>query len=308
MHIFKRQIKQLAAILLSFSSLTATAGEQLHIAFAQDTLGNDWRLAQIRQVEQELAKHSGVRFSVTDGLGDTALQIQHIEDLALSGIDLLMTSPRTRAALTPAIQKVYRQGIPVVLVSRGINSRDYTAFIHPDDRRIAEAATRYLIRQIHGKGHILMLEGIPGSSTSDLRTAGFLNIVQEHPEISYTRRVANYLRADAILAMEDLLSSGTHIDAIFAQSDSMAEAARMVLSKHGIDPKSIPSVGIDYIRSAREAIRRGEQSASFTYPTGGAEGARMALKILKGEAVPKEIVLESTMVTKDNVDQVEPIF
>ncbi|MCU7921734.1 MAG: LacI family transcriptional regulator, partial [Candidatus Thiodiazotropha sp. (ex Dulcina madagascariensis)] len=82
----------------------------------------------------------------------------------------------------------------------------------------------------------------------------------------------------------------------------------MVLSKHGIDPKSIPSVGIDYIRSAREAIRRGEQSASFTYPTGGAEGARMALKILKGEAVPKEIVLESTMVTKDNVDQVEPIF
>ena len=47
---------------------------------------------------------------------------------------------------------------------------------------------------------------------------------------------------------------------------------------------------------------------SFTYPTGGKEGAAQVLKILKGEAVPKNIIIESEMVTIENVEQVKPVF
>ena len=88
----------------------------------------------------------------------------------------------------------------------------------------------------------------------------------------------------------------------------MATGARMALISQGVDPRTLPIVGIDYIGEAREAIRRGEQSVSFTYPTGGAEGARIALAILRGEEVQKEIVLDSVRVTRENVEMVEPIF
>jgi len=88
----------------------------------------------------------------------------------------------------------------------------------------------------------------------------------------------------------------------------MAAGARLALMGAGIDPKSIPLVGIDYIPEAREAIRAGEQYASFTYPTCGDVGADIALRILRGEAVPRQIEVPSQMVTQDNVDQVESIF
>ncbi|MCK5002746.1 MAG: hypothetical protein KAS57_06955 [Gammaproteobacteria bacterium] len=51
-----------------------------------------------------------------------------------------------------------------------------------------------------------------------------------------------------------------------------------------------------------------KQDVSFTYPTGGKEGAYHVLKILRGEAVPKNITIESKMVTIENVEQVKPIF
>jgi ribose transport system substrate-binding protein len=126
-------------------------------------------------------------------------------------------------------------------------------------------------------------------------------------KISAIKR-ADSLRHLAIEAVEEVLAEGIEFDAIYAQSDSMASGARIALKKAGRDPARIPITGIDYISEAREAIRAGEQAASFTYPTFGREGAEYAIRILRGERVPREIVVDSVMVTRDNVEAIEPIF
>ena len=295
-------------IALLFCSGPTVAGKQFLVGFAQDTLANDWRKTQVLEVTKELENHPHIRFIYTDGQGDTALQAKHIEDLAAMGVDLLITSPRDKVALTPVIRKIYERGIPVILLSRGIEGDSYTTYIHPSDTKIGQAAGKYLAAKLKGRGHILMLEGIPTATTAIQRSESFLEVMRQHPKIPVTRQVANYLRGDAIAAVESLLLQGERFDAIYAQSDSMATGARMALRHHGIKPGAIPIVGIDYINEARQAIRHGEQAISFTYPTGGAEGARAAIKILNGEQVRKEIILKSTRVSRDNVDRVEPIF
>jgi ribose transport system substrate-binding protein len=121
-------------------------------------------------------------------------------------------------------------------------------------------------------------------------------------------KTGNYLRADAIRAMEEVIAQGIEFDAIYAHSDSMASGARLALRKAGIDPRRIHIVGIDYIKEAHDAILSGEQDASFTYPTCGKEGAEAILKILKGEKVPKEVIIQSDLVTRQNVDRLKPIF
>ncbi|MEW8087834.1 MAG: substrate-binding domain-containing protein [Candidatus Thiodiazotropha endolucinida] len=300
------------AIKAGLAVVLLLAGEawsaQYLIGFAQDTLGNDWRLAQVKAVERELSKHPNVRFIYTDGQGDTALQIKHIEDLVAQGIDLLITSPRDKLALSRVVQHVHEQGIPVVLLSRNVETTSYTTFVHIDDRQIAMAAAEYIARLLDGKGTVLILEGIPSASTAIQRTESFLEVMSNHSGIKLIRRVGNYLRSDAIVQMESLLATGQQIDAIYAHSDSMATGARMALKLHGIDPRHIPIVGIDYISEAQQAIREGEQLLSYTYPTGGEEGARAAVKILSGEVVPKEILLNSIPVTRENVETVEPVF
>lgn len=288
--------------------LSVQAAETWLVGFAQDTLANDWRKAQVQEVQQALADHPNIRFIVTDAQGETALQARHIEDLLLKGVDVLITSPRDQVALAPVIRKVHEAGVPVILLSRGIEGEGYTSFVYHDNQALAQQAAEYLVLQLQGQGHILMLEGVPGASTTMDRREGFLQVVQRHSGIRVTQRTANFLRADAILAVDQLLMEGQRFDAIYAQSDSMAAGARLALQRHGIDPASVPLVGIDFIREARDAIRAGHQSMSFTFPTGGREGAALVLQLLAGEPVPRRVLIPSHAVTAENVDLLEPIF
>ena len=88
----------------------------------------------------------------------------------------------------------------------------------------------------------------------------------------------------------------------------MASGARLALMKAGISPKKKLIIGIDYIEEARAAIRTGEQTASFLYPTSAKETAEVVLKILHGKKVPKKVIVKSKMITNDNIEIIKPIF
>jgi len=280
------------------------------VAFAQDDLGNDWRRAQVAEVRRHLADHPGVDFVVTDAHGDPSLQALHIKRLARRGVDVLITSPADGRLLDPAIAQVHRNGVPVILLSRRIPSDAFTTFVHPRNRAITGRLARFMLKRLAGRGRILMLTGVPTATTTQIRSRVFLQAADRHPGISVTPRTANFLRSDAIRVVDEILEAqgGFPFDAIYAQSDSMAVGARMALRRADIDPGSLLIAGIDYIQEARAALRAGEQAVSYTYPTGGRQGAQLALRLLAGEEVPSEVILESVRVTPANADAIEPIF
>lgn len=280
------------------------------VAFAQDTMANDWRAAQVRDLKEALAQEPDIEFVFTDAKGDTARQVKDIEDLAARGVDVLITSPRDAELMREPIARVHRQGIPVILLSRRVNGEEFTQFIAADNRAIARQAAQYLARRLNGKGRILMLQHIPTSTPGQLRTAGFEDELKKHPglQIVATRR-ADSLRALAIQRIEEALAENLAFDAIYAQSDSMALGAIIALRKAGRNPRQIPITGIDYIGEAREAIRTGDLDATFTYPTFGKEGAAAAIRLLRdGAPGPKEVMVDSIAVTRDNVEKIAPIF
>lgn len=277
------------------------------VGFAQDTLANDWRLMQVKDVENGLADYPDIEFTVTDGQGSIALQAQQIRELADS-VDVLITSPRSEAVLSEIISRIDAQGTPVILLSRGIQGDSYTSFVHGQNELIGQQAGEFIGEVINGTGNVLMLQGVPGASVTTERTQGFMAAMAAYPDIQVVTRVANYLRADSIRAVREVLDNQVAFEAIFAQSDSMAEGARMALAQAGIDPSSLPIVGIDYIRSARDALLNSQQSLSFTYPTGGQEGAELAVRLLKGETVPKRVEVPFLRVSPSNATDIEPIF
>lgn len=299
----------LNAVEATESSSAGAEKTSIVVGFAQDTLANDWRMAQVRALQEGFARYPHIRFVYTDGKGSTAKQIQDVEDLIYSGIDILITSPRDSRAMTPVITRAYEKGIPVILLTRKIDSSAYTTFIAPDDEAIARDAARYLADRLNGKGSVLMLQGVPSASTAIVRTNAFISELGNHPGITLSAiKTANYLRSDAIKAVEEVLQQGIHFDAIYAQSDSMASGARIALKKAGISLEKLLIVGIDYISEAREAIRNGQQSASFTYPTCAEEAVDVVLAITDGKPQPKIIRVPSLRVTRDNAEQIVPIF
>jgi len=300
----------LAPIALAIAAPAAAAEVSGTVAFAQDDLSNDWRRAQVAAVRRHLAEHPGIEFVVTDARGEPALQALHIRRLADDGVDVLITSPADARLLAPVIQRVHADGTPVILLSRRIPGDAFTSFVHPRDRAITARLARFVMTRLDGEGRILMLTGVPTATTTLARSRTFLAAADKYPGVSVTTRTGNYLRADAIRAVEAILrdKGGFPFDAIYAQSDSMAVGARMALRRAGIDPATRLIAGIDFIAQARAAIQAGEQAVSYTYPTGGETGAELVVRLLRGEEVPREVVLESVEVTADNVDAVPPIF
>lgn len=318
-HLFLRRFAVLSLVLLSAlfavarSASAADAwpppGRTFVVGFAQDTMANDWRAAQVYELQRALAAYPFITFRHTDAGGQTAQQIIDVENLLAQGVDLLVTSPRDIKAMTPIIAKVHARGVPVVLLTRRVEGDQYTAFVGNNDRQIGSRAARFLIEKTGGKGRVVMLRGVPTATTAIDRAEGFLKELATARGMTLVAdKAGNYLRSDSIKAMDEVIAQGIKFDAIFAQSDSMATGARLALKKAGVDLRGVRIVGIDYIREAQDAIRAGEQDASFVYPTLGKEGAEVIIKILKGETVPKDVIIQSDVVTRDNVDRAKPVF
>jgi len=280
------------------------------VAFAQDTMANDWRAAQVRDLQEALATRPDIEFVFSDAKGDTARQVQDIENFAARGVDVLITSPRDAELMREPIARVYRRGIPVILLSRRVNGEEFSHFVTADNRAIARQAAQYLAKRLNGQGNILMLQHIPTSTPGQLRTEGFLDELKKYPGLKVVAiKQADSQRALAIQKVEEALTEKLPFDAIYAQSDSMAMGAILALKMAGRDPKQIPITGIDYIDEARTAIRNGELAASFTYPTFGHEGAEAAITLLRGgKPARREVVVRSVAVTRDNVERIQPVF
>lgn len=283
-------------------------GDKRVVAFAQDTMSNDFRIAQVNEVRDALAPYPDIAFVHSDAKGKTSLMIRQIEGFIKEQIDLLIVGTNDESAVVPVIAKAYHSGIPVIILDRGIRGSEYTAFISSDNIKIGALGAEYIAKKLKGKGTVLLFEGLAKADVTQLRSKGFLDEIAKSKGIRVIRRTGNYLRRDAITEMEKLLKEGVRVDAIFSESDSMLSGVRSALNKYGIDPASIITVGCDYTSEAREAIRKGSQSGSVLFPLGGKRSAEIARNIFEGKKVPKHIVIPVQLVTKENVERVPPIF
>ncbi|MCI5141498.1 MAG: LacI family transcriptional regulator [Candidatus Electrothrix sp. ATG1] len=278
------------------------------IAFAQDTLANDFRKAQVFEVRDAVAKYPDLTFIYSDAKGQTSLLVRQIEKFISAKVDILIVGTNDANAVVPVITKAHKQGLPVIILDRGINSNNYATFINSDNIEIGAIGAKYIAKRLNGTGTVLLFEGLQKADVTRLRSRGFLDEISQHKKIKVIKRTGNYLRKDAIFEMEKLIAQGIHLDAIFSESDSMLSGVRSVLLRHSMDPGKIIMVGCDYTSEAQEAIRKGTQTGSVLFPLGGHKSVEIALKILKGEKVAKHIFIPVKLVTQENIDDVPPIF
>ena len=296
-------------LLVFIFSITEVSAENLKvIAFAQDNMANDFRKAQVFEVRDALAIEPNIKFIYSDAKGQTSLLISQIEKFIAKNIDLIIIGTNDADAVVPVVSKAYKAGIPVIILDRGINGKEYTTFINSDNIKIGKIGAEYIARQLGGKGKVLLFEGIQTADVTQLRSKGFMDEISKYKGIEVIKRTGNYLRRDTILEMEKLIADGIKFDAVFAHSDSMISGVRTVLLHNKVNPGTIITVGCDYTSEAQQEIRKGSQTGSVKFPLGGKQAADIALKIFAGEQVPYHISIPVELVTKENVDEVEPIF
>lgn len=294
--------------LAGLSSLWAQGAPGKVIAFAQDTLKNDFRKAQLEEVRAEVLKQPGWQFVYSDAQGQTSLLIRQIEQFTVKKVDLLVLGTNDEQAVVPAVRQAMQAGIAVIVLDRGIQGQDYSTFINSDNLQIGAMGGEFIARQLKGRGQVLLFEGLQTADVTRLRSKGFMDVMARYPGLQVIKRTGNYLRKDALLEMDKLLAQGTRVDAIFSESDSMLSGVRVALQTHKIDPKSIVMVGCDYTSEARQAMLEGKQTASVLFPLGGKMTVEVAKKLLAQEPVPKHVVIPVKLITQDMAAQTQPIF
>jgi ribose transport system substrate-binding protein len=302
-----RQLFVAFMVMLGGVAIAADA-KQAVIAFAQDDMQNDFRKAQVAEVRDAAAKYPELSFTHSDAGGQTALLINQIEQFIAQKVSVLVVGTNDENAVVPVVSKALKAGVPVIILDRGIAGKDYTTFINSDNIKIGALGATYIGEKLKGKGTVLLFEGLQNADVTQLRSKGFLDEIAKHPGIKVIKRTGNYLRKDALTEMEKLVAEGIRVDAIFSESDSMLSGVRVVLDKHKIDPRSIIMIGCDYTSEAREAIRKGSQTGSVLFPLGGTRSVEVAREIIAGKSVPKHISIPVKLITRENVEQVTPIF
>ena len=299
--------KVLLIIVVLFSNVYGVDKPKV-IAFAQDNMANDFRKAQVYEVRDEISKYQDLKFIYSDAKGKTSMLIYQIDKFIKQKVDLIILGTNDADAVIPVVRKAYKGGIPVIVLDRGINSKDYTTFINSDNIKIGSIGAKYIAKELNFAGTVLLFEGLLKADVTQLRSKGFLDEIKKHKKIKVIKRTGNYLRRDAIKEMEQLIKDGIKVDAIFAESDSMLSGVRSAMYRFEQDPASIITVGCDYTSEAQKAIDKGAQSASVKFPLGGKQAVQYARDIFAGKNLPKHIFIPVELVTKNNVNIVKPIF
>ncbi len=181
---FKQILKFIFLCLLLFEYITIQATEKYVIGFSQCTTADVWRETMQREMQIELAFYPDLEMIMKDANSDNKKQIQDIEEFLEQGIDLLIVSPNESEPLTPIIEKVFNSGIPVIVVDRNITSDAYTAFVGGNNYQIGKEAGIYAAKLLKGKGKIVEITGLTGSTPSIDRQKGFMESLNHYPDIS----------------------------------------------------------------------------------------------------------------------------
>ncbi|QQK07083.1 D-ribose ABC transporter substrate-binding protein [Miniphocaeibacter halophilus] len=265
------------------------------IGLSVSTLNNPF-FVTLADGAKAAAKDAEKELIVVDAGDDSAKQASDIEDLISKKVSVLIVNPVDSDAVAPAVQQAKDAGIKVIAVDRMVNGVDIESTIASDNVAGAKMATEYLLEEIGESAKVAELEGVPGASATIDRGEGFHEIADKSLEV-VSKQTANFNRAEGLSVMENILQSNPDITGVFAHNDEMALGAIEAIKSSG---KDIKVVGFDATDDAKTAVESGDLLATVEQQPElmGKKAIEIAIKLLNGETVEKDIPVEVKLVTK----------
>lgn len=250
---------------------------------------------------KKAAKQAGVPLTVVDASDDATKQVSDIEDLVSKNVSVLIVNPVDSDAVTGAVEAAIAKGVRVISVDRVVNGVDIDCQIASDNVAGAELATQYIVDTLGENVKTAELVGTSGASAAIDRSQGFHNIADKKLKV-VASQTADFDRTQGMTVMENMLQADSSIQAVFAGNDEMALGAVEAISGA---KKDVLVVGFDATDDAIEAIRQGRMGATIAQQPNliGSTAVENAIRLTKGESIPKEIPVEVTLITKDTVDK-----
>lgn len=295
----------LSLVCLSTCFLACTSGKKTYVIGVAQCSEDSWRMKLNDELRDATYLHDNVELHVVSADDNDKHQIRQINAFMKEDVDLLIVSPNQMNTVTPAIDRAYDSGIPVVLFDRKTDSGKYTAFVGADNEKIGRTIGEYIATRLGGKGTVVEIRGLEGSSPAIERHKGFVSAIRKYPGIRLlASESGTWLQQSGDSVAAKMFARGIVPDYVFGQNDRMAHGAWLAARRCGLEGR-IRFVGIDALPGEGggiELVRDGVLDASYIYPTRGDIVMQQALSILEGRPYERDLYMKAALVTKDNAE------
>ena len=296
-----------ACLLLPFLSANKaiSGSHSLQIGFSQVTLQSPFYV-QLKNGAEAAAEAGGDSLIFLDANGDVTKQNNDIQDLITQGVDVLIINPANAQAVVPALEAAQSAGIPVITVDRPVDDETVSAHIGRDNVAMGKMVGTAVLEKLKKDGisgaKIIEIQGDAGGSVMMDRRDGFHAAMQGSGHTIVKGPYAEYIRSNAVVAMQDLLQAHPDVKVVYAHNDDMALGAMQVLEENGREDVLVS--GVDGLSEALGVMASGGNyvASALNDPQYlGDVTIQVARELAAGRAVPKFVDAGSKAVTPENV-------
>ena len=265
-----------------------------------------WREKQNAELRMGAYINGNVELRFTSANDNDERQVQQIDSLLGTGIDLLIVAPNQVKTISPAIDRAFERGVPVIVFERKTDTKKYTAFIGADNHEMGHTLGEFIAQQLKGHGRVIEIMGLKGSSPAIDRHKGFAEAMKGHEGVEYVCQEGDWTSDKAYRIAKEMIEKKLSADkrqtvgssdliVAFCHNDGMATGVYKAVVETktegqikilGID--GMPGEGIEYVQF-------GHQVGSYVYPTHGEKIVRLALDILTGKPYERDNTLKDVL-------------
>jgi galactofuranose transport system substrate-binding protein len=280
------------------------------MCFPQLGAESDWRTADTASFKDE-AEKDGFKLVFSDAQQKQENQISAIRACIQQGVSVIALPPVVEDGFDAVLTEAKNAGIPVIIVDRSVSSDPslYAAHIGSNMDLEGQRAATEFNKLLPNGGSVLELSGTTGSGAAVGRAKGFREKLNSNIKI-LDSQTGNFTRAEAIPVMQAFLQKykpGTDFQGIFIHNDDMGLGAIEALKAAGVKPGDLKIVSVDGTRGGFQAMIDGWFQADVECnPLLGPQVADMALKLMNGQTIDREVLTNETVYYPDKAAELLP--
>lgn len=286
----------------SSSAMSSTSSDSgITIGYVPTTMNNPFWQAILDGVKEELGTSASIK--TVDPQADQSKMNDMVGDLIASGVDAIILAPYDTTGVKPALEAAKAAGIPVVNIDTPVADQDLVnTIVASDNAKAGELVAEDMMKKLDKGSKVAVLHCPAGQACID-RLDGFKSVAGDYFDIVQELDGKGEL-ATAMTLTEDILQSDPDVAAIFGVNDPMALGAIQGLSAHP-EISNVLVYGVDGSPDGKKAVEAGTMTGTGAQSpaTIGKDAAKAAMQLINGETPEKNIVVDTMLITKDNVAQ-----
>jgi ribose transport system substrate-binding protein len=299
----------------------ASPGKRVVIGFSAPAADHGWIAAITNNAKAQAATFSDVELKTVEAGVDAAAQRAALSTLISQKPDVIVLLPYDGKELNAFGLDAMKAGIPVVNLDRAFpNALAYRLQIKGDNYGMGVSAANYIAAQMKSKGVsspvIAEIAGIDSLELTQERSKGFADTLAQNGLRVANRRAAEFTADTGQREAANLLQALPKIDALWNHDDDQGIGVLAAINQ--ANRKEFLMVGGAGSKAAIEAIQADNSvlKATVTYsPSMASSAISLARLIGQGRGmsdlvelqVPKEIILASETITKENASAYLPL-